>query len=327
MGLSAQKYNEIMRGYDSRKTDAESTAIERRQQIYKAIPEYKECDDLIADTSIESASLILMDDAESEGTIQSLREKIKTLSDKKASLLKAAGYTLDYLDVHYNCPDCKDTGYIDGKKCHCLLLKITDELYEQSHIKSVLSKENFTSFTYKYYNDAEKAFMENVVSDAHVFIDTFDEVSRNLLFFGDTGCGKTFLSNCIAKELLDSGHSVIYFNAYQLFDILAQNAFKRDIGGGEARAFLEDILSCDLLVLDDLGSEAANSYTISQLFLILNERQQRNVSTIISTNLNIQQMNDLYSERSISRILGNYNIYHFQGGDIRQRKRATLSVN
>ena len=149
-------------------------------------------------------------------------------------------------------------------------------------------------------------------------MDQFDSTFANLYFFGDTGIGKTFLSNCIAKELLDSGHSVIYFTAFQLFDILSKGVFEKD---ADAIATHQNIFDCDLLIIDDLGTELSNSFTSSQLFLCLNERILRQKSTIISTNLNMNQVADIYSERVLSRITNNYTIIKLFGEDIRNKKR------
>ena len=150
------------------------------------------------------------------------------------------------------------------------------------------------------------------------FVNQFDTTFANLYFFGDTGIGKTFLSNCIAKELLDLGHSVIYFTAFQLFDILSKGVFEKD---ADAIATHQNIFDCDLLIIDDLGTELSNSFTTSQLFLCLNERILRQKSTIISTNLNMNQVADIYSERVLSRISNSYTIIKLFGDDIRLKKR------
>ena len=150
------------------------------------------------------------------------------------------------------------------------------------------------------------------------FIENFDKNFSNLYFYGDTGIGKTFLSNCVAKELMDRGYSVIYFTAFQLFDILSKGIFRRE---EEAIAAHQNIFNCDLLIIDDLGTELTNSFTTSQLFLCLNERILRKKSTIISTNLGMNQLADIYSERVLSRISSNYTLIKLFGADIRILKR------
>ena len=157
---------------------------------------------------------------------------------------------------------------------------------------------------------------KDAVAKCKDFIRHFDDEFSNLYFYGDTGIGKTFLSNCVAKELMDSGHSVIYFTAFQLFDILSKGVFDED-----AVAAHRNIFTCDLLIIDDLGTELANSFTTSQLFLCLNERILRKKSTVISTNLGMTQLADIYSERILSRISSYYTLIKLFGDDIRILKR------
>ena len=160
--------------------------------------------------------------------------------------------------------------------------------------------------------------MKNAHAVAHEFVDTFRDEFRNLFLYGDTGIGKTFLSNCIAKELIDKSFSVIYLTSYELFDTLAKSKFEKD---DTAEALASHIFDCDLLIIDDLGTELANSFTVSQLFLCLNERLLRRKSTIISTNLSLESVVDIYSERTFSRITSNYTMLKLTGDDIRIKKK------
>ena len=159
---------------------------------------------------------------------------------------------------------------------------------------------------------------KRAVAECERFIADFGTTSQNLLFYGNTGVGKTFFTNCIAKELLEKSYSVIYFTAFQLFDILSKGVFEKD---ADAIAAHQNIFDCDLLIIDDLGTELSNAFTVSQLFLCVNERILREKSTIISTNLNLVELRDLYSERTFSRISNNYNIIKLFGDDIRIQKR------
>lgn len=140
------------------------------------------------------------------------------------------------------------------------------------------------------------------------------------MLYGDTGTGKTFLSNCIAKSLLDQCFSVIYFTAFELFDIFEKNVFDR---ASDVSEIHHQIFDCDLLIIDDLGTEFSNSFTTSQLFLCLNERLLAGKSTVISTNLSMKQIAEMYSERTFSRISSNYTLLKFFGDDIRIKKKVT----
>ena len=242
-------------------------------------------------------------------------------------MLASLGYPDDYFTPVYTCPDCKDTGYIDGRRCHCFKQAIINTVYEQSNISQILERENFSTFSYEYYSKnnihpvtgmSSYDTMKRAVYDCKIFIDDFNNKPKNLFIYGDTGVGKTFLSNCVAYEILKKGNSVIYFTAFQLFDTLSKGVFKKD---ADAIAAHQNIFDCDLLIIDDLGTELSNSFTTSQLFLCINERILRQKSTIISTNLNMNYMLDIYSERTLSRISSNYTIINLFGDDIRIKKR------
>ena len=186
-------------------------------------------------------------------------------------------------------------------------------------------KRIFDSFSFDYYSATIKneatglsalETARRAYDTAQRFVQNFDHKFENLFLYGDTGVGKTFLSHCIARELLRSTHCVLYFSAYDLFDMMAANSFSRkDTGTDE-----ELIYDCDLLIIDDLGTELTNSFVSSQLFLCLNERIMRRKSTIISTNLTLKNFSDTYSERTFSRIASNYQMISLIGKDIRIQK-------
>lgn len=325
MPLSNSQYDEIMREYDRRQLNNRRILEERRKEVYQKLPRIQEIDASVASASVEKARRLLDGD---QNAVLSLKTELSSLSVEKNALLLDAGYPNDYLEPVYTCPDCKDSGYIGSEKCHCFKQAIIDTVYAQSNIKQVLTRENFDSFSYDYYSKDDispatglSAYetARNAVRECRHFIDDFDNKPKNLFIYGKTGVGKTFLSNCTAKELLDRGHSVIYFTAFQLFDILSKGVFEKD---ADAIAAHQNIFDCDLLVIDDLGTELCNSFTTSQLFLCVNERLLRRKSTIISTNLSLNQMVDTYSERTFSRICDAYTLINlFSKVDIRIQKR------
>jgi len=324
MALNNSQYDEIQRGYDDRQLRNKDILAARTKEVYEKAPELSQIERSIAECSVNSARRFFDGD---ETAITSLKVQIATLRARKAEILESLGYPADYLQPVYTCPDCKDTGYIDGARCHCFTQQAIDLIYTQSNIKEILEKENFSNFTFDYYSNstadpatgltpletAQKAY-----DISQNFIKNFEKTFSNLYLYGKTGTGKTFLSNCIAKELLDKGHSVIYFTAFQLFDILSKGIFDKD---NKAIAAHQNIFDCDLLIIDDLGTELSNSFTTSQFFLCLNERMLRKKSTIISTNLKIEEIADIYSERVFSRILSCYTIIKMFGDDIRIVKR------
>ncbi|MBP3486801.1 MAG: ATP-binding protein [Roseburia sp.] len=324
MALSNSQYDEIFRTYDERQLHNQHVIERRTKEAYAQIPGLKEIDDAIASCSVAQARKLLDGDSDA---LEELKQQLDAYRSKKAALLKEHGLSSDYFKPSYTCPDCKDTGYINGERCHCFKQAAIRMIYTQSNLKEVLEKENFNTFSYDYYSSEDinpatgRSSLDTIkdaVAKCHYFIDHFDDEFNNLYFYGDTGIGKTFLSNCIAKELLDRGYSVIYFTAFQLFDILGKDKFGRNENASDAH---QNIFDCDLLIIDDLGTELSNSFTSSQLFLCLNERILRRKSTIISTNLRMNQLADIYSERVLSRISSSYTVMNLFGADIRILKR------
>ncbi|BCN28961.1 ATP-binding protein [Anaeromicropila herbilytica] len=325
MMLKNAQYNKILREYDSRQLKARHDLDIRTKEVYEKIPELAEIDQAIVSNSVNQAKLLL---SGSDSSVESLKETLLDLSMKKVELLIENGYQRDYLTPRYVCMDCKDTGYIDGEKCHCFKQAMVDIIYSQSNVKNIIKDENFDTFQYNYYSrdyvDASTKLTPydnaiKVVEQCKSFIKNFDKTYTNILLYGNTGLGKTFLINCIAKSLLDTSHTVIYLTAFQLFDLLAKDTFKsNDVSEFENQ--LDYILDCDLLVIDDLGTELTNAFVNSRLYLLINERHFRNKSTIISTNFALDYLSANYSERIYSRLLSDYMILKLVGDDIRFKK-------
>ena len=329
MALTNSQYEQIMHTYEQHRLENEYRRRRRYADIEIKIPQIKELDDEISRLSLQQARRLLEGD---ESALDTLKKKIHALSQKKLALLRENGYPSDYLELHYTCPDCQDTGYIGDRKCHCFKKAVIDLLYTRSNLQEVLERENFDTFSMEYYSNSHidrltgrssREAIEIALKSCREFIDTFGTEFRNLLLYGDTGVGKTFLSHCIAKELLEQSFSVIYFTAPQLFDIFAKSTFRRE---EEAGADCDHIYSCDLLIIDDLGTEMSNSFTNSQLFICLNERILRKKSTLISTNLSLEDLKNIYSERVFSRITSAYTVLRLTGDDIRIQKKLMNRV-
>ena len=326
MALSNSQYDAIMREYGRQQMENQHRLEERRREIYGRLPVIRELEAEIAGRSVACARRLLEGD---QGALERLRAELSDLREQKALLIRAAGYPDDYLELHYRCPDCKDTGLIDGRKCHCFLQAQMKLLYAQSNLDHVLDQENFRSLTFKYYDDREvlpeigitnAAYMKRVVQGCRDFVADFDRKHDNLLFTGSTGVGKTFLTNCIARELMDSCHSVIYLSAGDLFEVFSRNKFDYE-KAEDMKDMYRYILDCDLLIIDDLGTELNNSFTSSQLFYCINERMNMSRSTIISTNLSLARLRDSYTDRVTSRIMSGYTIIPLYGNDIRLLKK------
>mgnify|MGYP000354213183 CR=1 FL=1 len=326
MALSNSQYDAIMREYGRQQIENHHKLEERRKEIYARLPVVKQLEAEIAERSVACAKKLLEGD---KSVLDRLKEDLKDLREQKSLIIRAAGYPDDYLELHYRCPDCRDTGLIDGRKCHCFLQAQMKLLHAQSNLEDVLERENFNALSYEYYDDTEilpqlgitnAAYMRRVVAGCREFVRDFDKKHDNLLFTGSTGVGKTFLTNCIARELMDDFHSVIYLTASDLFDVFSRNKFDYD-NAEDMKDMYRFILDCDLLIIDDLGTELNNSFTSSQLFYCINERMNMSRSTIISTNLTLARLRDSYTDRVTSRIMSGYRIIPLYGGDIRLLKK------
>lgn len=324
MSLNNAQYDSIIRDYQRRQAHHRHEKEERIRDAYEKYPRLKEIDDKIASLSVACGRRMLLDDTDS---LSELKEQIRLLGTERTQVLLHAGYPADYLSMTYDCSDCKDTGFIDGQKCHCFKKAEIDLLYMQSNIRHILTQENFDTFSLSYYSDeirdpktgvSSLERMKKVEAVCRQFVRDFDTAPLNLFFYGDTGVGKTFLSHCIARELIESTHSVIYFSAQKLFELFAKNRFSRS---SEEPVFTDYIYDCDLLIIDDLGTELTNSFVNSELFLCLNERLSNGRSTIISTNLPLKIFSDTYSERIFSRISNHFTMLKLFGKDIRLQKK------
>ena len=323
MPLTNAQHDAIMRIYDGIRTHNRHIQEQRYNEIVSLIPEYQNIENEIISVSMQAAK------ARISGNSQDYTSLLKSLNDQKANLLISAGKPADYLDPVYTCTQCHDTGYINSRKCSCFNKKAIDLIYKDSNLKNITENENFDTFSYNWYNniDVDPATgltpynnMQKVVSICHDFVDNFDKNFSNLLFIGQTGVGKTFLSNCIAKALMDSYHSIIYLTAGEFFDSFKSGDFKEY---GNSKFDTSFFTECDLLIIDDLGTENSSSYNLSNLFYIINERLLRKKSVIISSNLDMPDIESRYSQRIFSRLVSAYSILRIFGDDIRCMKKLS----
>ena len=335
--MSNDALNSLLREYEQKKLDAELDLEKRKQTLYKLIPRLEEIDSELSKLGISTAKNILNNVSE-PNSVDNLKLKIANLKKEKEAILIQNGYSLDYLKPFYKCNICKDTGFVLDNNykttmCNCLKQKLLNISLNQSNISNI-DKENFSTFNElifsdevdlaKYrFNTSPRRNILNIKNKSIEFINNFDNPKyKNLLFAGSTGCGKSFMSNCIAAELLKKGKTVIYQTAPVLLESVID--FKMNRQKNPQNNFYQSILDCDLLIIDDLGTESLNSMKLSELFTILNTRilnlNNKVTKTIISTNLNINDIFRNYEERIGSRIAGYYDIYYFFGEDLRFKK-------
>ncbi|MBQ7615071.1 MAG: ATP-binding protein [Butyrivibrio sp.] len=320
MALTNAQYDSIMHEYEERRSLHRQELEERLQSIYENVPGYKELDNETASASVDFGKRRLSGE-KLDMTV--LRSQLAELARQKAILLSEAGYSSDYLDMGYTCPDCKDTGYIGNEKCHCFKQKIIDTLYDKSNLRTLTKRYNFRKMSDEFYTGEDLKRFLGAKNAAEDFINKFNHDYQNLFIYGTVGTGKSFLSICIADELLKKGHSVIYFSSIGLFKLIAENTF--DYKNKESlRSLYDDLFGCELLIIDDLGTEGVNSFVASELFNCLNERDNRKRPTIITTNFSLEQLQNTYSDRIFSRVTSNYKLLKLSGPDIRRVKKIAM---
>lgn len=324
---------ELLKEYDIAREKAIYDADIRKQSLYKEIPRLQEIEDELNKCAISTAKSVLANN--NSDIVKKLQSTIKKLKDERYIILKENKKDDSFFLPKYNCKLCNDTGYVfdNGQTsiCSCLKQKLLDIEYNKSNVGN-LDKENFKKFNINLYSD--EVSVEKYDSDispreniriigkkAKKFIKDFDDPNeKNLLFCGGTGLGKTFLSNCIVSELLSQGKTVLYQTAPVMLDNLITELFDKT----STKTFSQDLLTADLLVIDDLGTETMNSMKFTELYKIINTRllnqNGKITKTIISTNLDLQGLFNTYDERIVSRFVGNYNVYRFFGDDIRFKK-------
>ncbi len=322
MALNNAQYESIIRDYENIRDANRHTLESRKAEVYQTVPEYRELEDSISTLSVSAAKAMLAGD---DNARDRLHDSLLHIRQRQQALLTSAGLPVDYLKPIYRCPACEDTGYITDEnnlkqKCSCFRQREISILYSQSNIQDMISRENFSTLSTEYYQGEDLRRFESAVDLCRNFIKNFNQDYHNILFYGTVGTGKSFLSGCIAKELIDKGYSVIYFSSSGLFDMLARYSF--DYKEKEAlQDFCEDIYGCDLLIIDDLGTEITNTFVASQLFSCLNERGLRKKAIIISTNLSLEELRDRYSDRIFSRITSSFSLCKLTGQDIRICKK------
>lgn len=332
MSLTNSQYNTLKREYDRLGFERTDLIRLRTSELYAKIPMLTQLD--------EERSLVIRD-AFSDSSMD-YHERLKSIADRRTKAITSAGFPADYLEPPYKCPDCKDTGFIGSEACHCFRQAAIDLIYAQSGLAELTALYNFDTFRLDIYSDnilefgveqgqSPREWASRAKADALEFTSHFSTGKYvnasdrlGLLLQGTTGCGKTFLTYCIAQRVMSYGCSVLYFTAAELFDTLSKSRFDHD----DTAEFQDDnLLKSDLLIIDDLGSELVNKFTSSSLFDIINRRMLLRLPTVISTNLSIKELRDSYTERFNSRVLSSYKFIKLAGADLRLQKLSVEAKN
>lgn len=322
-------YSEIYRELERLRDSNIRKKEERINQIYTSIPRIAQIDKELYANSIAAARAALTG-SDSKAELEALKKTVISLNNEKYKLLEQNGFDKSYLDDIFSCEKCKDKGFYKAKDgineimCDCFKKRLVEKQYNMSSISRIIKLENFDTFNFNLFsreidekhNKSPYENMKYIVTQVKKSMEIMDKAPLNLYFYGSAGMGKTFLCNCIAKELMDKKISVLYTSAFNLFENLLKERFNKD-EDNVPKEFLETYLSVDLLIIDDLGTENINSITITEFFNILNTRISDNKSTVISSNLSPLNLMDIYSERVSSRIVGEFRIFEFFGYDVR----------
>lgn len=323
---------EIQNNYAKNLSNEKEKIERRKRKILNDNPDIKAIEDKINELDYKRINILLSGDQISNVKLSELKKEIQNLQKLKEEKIKELDLPKDYLKIKYICNICKDKGYIEknGKSimCKCIIQKLMNEKYNDSNLKDQI-EETFSNFNINYYsnekNDSEKKSprenIKDILNISKEFVEQFKKENskyKNLFFTGKTGLGKTFLSNAIAKELINRGYTVFYQTAPIMFDELMLNKFKNT---DEYYNMLDNIRNADLLIIDDLGSETLSESKIKEMFSIINTRLINKKSTIISSNLDLKDLAAAYEDRIVSRIIGNYTIKKFYGKDIRILKK------
>jgi len=317
--LNQNVFQEALHTVSQRRIKAKTENERRYREINSKIPEIAEINYQLAQT----ASRILMGE-----DIEILKRQNLQAQRYCAQLLENHGYPADYLDMHYTCPKCQDTGFLENRYCDCLEKLISSISIEKMNQETHLQLRNFEQFSLEYYRGIIKKNAKGEEVDCYLkmkkaldfcrqYAVNFNTNSANLLFFGKVGVGKTHLSLSIVTEVLKKGYAVIYDSVGTLLSQIEQEHFTNE---KQETSTLNLVLNTDLLVLDDLGTEFQTGFTNSMLYTIINTRINKQLPTIISTNLTRKLLYTQYDERVFSRLYAVYEIWEFLGEDIRRMK-------
>ncbi len=321
-----QYIRDILREYDRLRQQSEDLKRQRKEEIYRRVPRIKEIDQEIARLGLLLSKSIIESPEKSQELMARISKEMESLKEDRAMLLTENNIPLNYLEKVYQCEKCKDRGFLqNGKKCSCFKQKLINRAYNLSNLSTTLEKENFHNFNINLFSSEpyekedrtpRQNMMQNLNTSEGFVMNFRDPKTKNLLFYGSTGLGKTYLANCVAKALLDRGYIVIYQTSFKMIEVLEDLRFRRNDNKDEYNLLFE----ADLLIIDDLGAELTNSFTNSELFNLINSRILREKKIIISTNLNPMELAERYDDRIFSRLIANFDVLKFYGEDIRWEK-------
>ena len=321
MGYNRENFNRIRQEYDEKYLHAREAADARRWKIHSEIAEIAEIDKLLERTGARIMGIICSGAADAEAKIAKLRSDNEALISRRQNLLMQNGYPIDYTDVKYECEQCSDSGYVGTKMCECMRKKLTLAGYESSGMSRLMMEQSFDNFSLDFYKGKRENYekMSEIFQIMKNYAEDFKVgQSENLALFGGTGLGKTHLSSAVAGRLIERGFDVMYAGAVSMISDFENRRF--GTGQNEESGSVDRYTDCELLIIDDLGTEVVNQFTVSCIYNVINTRLNKKLPTILSTNLSSSEFRQKYWDRITSRVLGEYRILLFCGVDVRAQK-------
>ncbi len=331
MSFSNETAEKVRADFDRKRKAAQESADARKAEIHEKIPQTEEIDRELSATGLKVYECAISG-GDVEKAVASLHENCVRLRGERDRLLTSGGYPADYTDVKYECDKCSDTGYDGLRYCECYHRAMVKEAYLSSGLGGMLASQSFDNFSLDYYGTekdvggvSDRERMQYVLKECRKYADSFgnSDAAENLLFLGGTGLGKTHLSTSIAKKVIEKGYSVIYESSQSILAAYEAEKFSKAKSGESS---VEKYLSCDLLIIDDLGAEFSTQFTQTALYNLLNTRICAGKAMIVSSNLNDgSAIADKYENSITSRLIGNFRSLRFCGSDIRLQKRRRTS--
>lgn len=321
MGYSAEVVKTVRENFEKKRADAENLSVLHLGEVALKCPDILQINKALSQTGLSIFEAALKGTEGLEGRIERIKKENLALSEAKRQLLRQNGFAEDYLDIKYSCDKCNDTGYVGINMCSCMKKALVKEAYNHSGLGKVLNSQTFKNFDLSYYEEGEhREQMASILEKAKKYVSDFGKPDKdsNLLFIGTTGLGKTHITTAIAKGVIDKAYDVVYDSAQNIVRAFESEHFDKD---EKATAETRRYFDCDLLIIDDLGTEFRNSFTQSCIYNLLNTRINAGKSMIISTNIDsTSKLLETYDDRITSRLIGNFRPFKFVGKDVRLAK-------
>lgn len=321
MGYSRENYRKIKEQYKEKRLHAQQLAMLRQEEVEQRFPEIAQINRALSQTAINILKETTKGKQELNERLARLKKENEELQAIRGEILTKHGYPADYTQVKYECNRCNDTGYYQMKLCPCMKRALSLAGYESSGVGGLIQTQRFETFSLDYYEGQQRTQMQEYFDICYRYAAEFGHTDvKNLMFSGQTGTGKTHLSTAIAKVVIDGGYDVVYETAQNVFSAFARRQFETKRAEDVQEDETEKYFSCDLLILDDLGTELTNQFTVSCLYHLINTRINHGASMIISTNLTPAELGERYEDRILSRFMGEFLPLRFTGKDIRMER-------